>query len=278
MQDNSITSLRELLEQLPTAQLDRMLQEELEKEKPDANAVRMILRVLREREKDLPVEVTPGIQKAWEKYQRNAAELDGGSGRSDKVRKWFIRIGSVAAMLGILLLAVPKRAEADGLFDKLTALTDSIVEFFSPGQANDNPAEYIFETENPGLQKVHDAVAALGEKASVVPTWLPEGYTLAECKTDVTDNKVSIAAYFKKNDAIILSYDIYDLDVSHEYHWDGEDIQMYERRGQEYTIMQNNNRWVVIWFTEKTECSLTLDCQEDIVYKILDSIYVTEDK
>ena len=38
MQDNSIASLREMLEKLPTPQLDRMLQEELEKPVPDADA------------------------------------------------------------------------------------------------------------------------------------------------------------------------------------------------------------------------------------------------
>lgn len=279
MQDNSITSLRELLTQLPTAQLDQMLWEELEKDLPDANAVRMILEVLREREKDMPVEMTPGIQNAWEKYRMNTASPEAGTGRRSKIRKWFVRIGSVAAMICILLLAVPKEAEADSLFEKLTSLSDSIVEFFSPGQANDNPAEYTFETDNPGLQKVYDTVVAMGETEPVVPSWLPEGYELLECKTDATDTKASLMADFKRNaDYLIISYDIYNLDISHEYHWDGEDIRTYERRGQEYSIMRNNNRWVVIWFTEKTECSLTVDCSEDTVYKILDSIYVTEDK
>ncbi len=279
MQDNSITSLREMMEQLPTEQLDQMLQEELEKEKPDGNAVRMILQVLREREKDMPVEITPGIQKAWEKYQRNIANPEVQSGRKKRVRTWFIRIGSVAAMLCILLLAIPGEAEAESLFDKLTSLTDSIVEFFSPGQANDNPEEYQFKTDHPGLQQVYDAVVALGVKEPVVPSWLPEGYALAECKTVNTSKKTSLVVNFaKESDFAILSYDIYNLDVSHEYHWDGEDIRTYERRGQKYTIMLNNDRWVVIWFTEKTECFLTLDCSEDVVYKILDSIYVTEDE
>lgn len=279
MQDNSITSLRELLTQLPTARLDQMLREELEKDLPDANAVRTILGVLREREKDMPVEMTPGIQKAWEKYRMNTASLEAGTGRRSKIRKWFVRIGSVAAMICILLLAVPKEAEADSLFEKLTSLSDSIVEFFSPGQANDNPAEYTFETDNPGLQKVYDTVVAMGETEPVVPSWLPEEYELFECKTVTTDNKSSIIANFEGDiDSIILSYDVYNLDVSHEYHWDGENVQSYEHFGQKYTLMRNNSRWVVIWFTERTECFLTLDCSEDTLYKILDSIYVTEDE
>ena len=106
MQDNSITSLREMLEKLPTEQLDEMLREELEKKTPDGNAVRMILWVLREREKDMPVEITPEIARAWEKYQRNTAELDT-TGRPRKLRAWFIRIGSVAAVLALILFAIP---------------------------------------------------------------------------------------------------------------------------------------------------------------------------
>ena len=121
MQDNSIASLRELLETMPTAQLDQMLQEELEKEKPDGNAVRMILRVLREREKDVPVEITPEVQEAWEKYRRNTASLDSRKGRR-RFSIWLIRMGSLAAILSLVIFSVPQEAEAESFFEKLKDL------------------------------------------------------------------------------------------------------------------------------------------------------------
>lgn len=279
MQENNITSMREVFEKMTTQQLDELLNSELESETPDGNTVRLILSILWEREKDMPVEVTPGAERAWAKYKKNIANLETAEKRKVRFRRWSLRAASVAAVLCLLIFAVPQKAGAESFFEKLARLTDSIVEFFSPGMANDNVVEYVFATDNPGLQQVYDAVVALGVTYPVVPTWLPEGYELVECKTAETRKKTCVLANFENDsEFIILQYDIYSLDISHEYHWDGTDVQLYEHHGQKYSIMRNDNRWVIIWFKDKMECFLTLDCQEGSLYKILDSIYVTEDK
>lgn len=277
MQQNKNTSLRGVLEQMPTSQLDDMLNQELGKEPPDGNAIRMILDVLWEREKDHPAEITPQIRKAWEKYQRKSAQIDSSNSGSTGFRKWILRAASVAAVVCLLIIAFPQEAEADTLFGRLFRLTDSIVEFFGPGYANDNLLVYAFKTDNPGLQQVYDAVVEIGITQPVVPMWLPEGYELLECEKKSTSQKKNVSASFKKADmAIRLAYDVFDIDVSHEYHIDETNIKIYEKNEIEHTIMRNNDRWVVIWFADNVECSLTLDCQEDTLYQILDSIYVTE--
>lgn len=275
MHDNKIATLK----RLPTEQLDELLNRELERDNPDGDRVRTILGILWEREKDLPAEITPGVRKAWEKYRRNTAEAEERKPRTGRLRGWVLRAASAAAVLAVLIFAFPQEAEADGLFEKIANLTGSIVEFFSPGMANDNEKTYTFQTDNPGLQQVYDAVTALGVTDPVVPMWLPEGYELVECKTVETTHKKSIYANFSNDSGeASLKFAVYDIDVSHEYHWDGEQVGQYECSGTVYTIMQNYDRWVVIWMTETTECSLTLDCQEDTLYRILDSIYVMEDE
>lgn len=279
MRENDMTSARKKLEQMDTGQLDELLNRELERENPDGDRVRTILGILWEREKDLPVEMTPGAKKAWAKYKKNIAKLDSQETATIRIRRWALRAAAVAAMVCLIIFAFPQKAEADSLFEKIANLTGSIVEFFSPGMANDNEKTYIFQTDNPGLQQVYDAVTALGVTDPVVPMWLPEGYELVECKTVETTHKNSVLASFRTADSeIILKCDTYDTDVSHEYHWDGDGIGEYERAGIKHSIMRNNDRWVVIWFTDKTECSLTIDCQEDTLYRILDSIYVMEDE
>lgn len=275
MHDNKISTLK----QLPTEQLDELLNRELERDNPDGDRVRTILGILWEREKDLPVEITPGVQKAWEKYRRNTAEEEERKPRTGRLRAWVLRAASAAAVLAVLIFAFPQETEADGLFEKIANLTGSIVEFFSPGMANDNEKTYTFQTDNPGLQQVYDAVTALGVTDPVVPMWLPEGYELVECKTDEIPHKKSLYANFRNDSAgVALKCAVYDIDASHKYHWGGEGIAEYERAGVKHSVMRNNDRWVVIWFTDKTECFLTLDCQEDTLYRILDSIYVMEDQ
>lgn len=279
MRENDMTSMREKLEQMDTGQLDELLNRELERESPDGDRVRTILGILWEREKDLPVSITPGMRKAWEKYRRKTAGTEEGKHRTGRLRTWVLRAASAAAVLAVLIFAFPQKAEADSLFEKIANLTGSIVEFFSPGMANDNEKTYIFQTDNPGLQQVYDAVTALGVTDPVVPMWLPEGYELVECKTVETTHKNSIVANFRNDfDGVALKCAVYDIDISHEYHWDGEEVEKYERAGIKHSVIRNNDRWAVIWFTDKTECSLTIDCQEDTLYRILDSIYVMEDE
>ena len=276
-ESNSITSLRERLGQLSTAQLDQMLQEELDREKPDGSLVREILRVLWDREKDMPVEITPGIRRAWERYRSNAAQIDRGDRKQRRGRRLFLRLGTLAAVLAVVLLAVPGKAEAEGLFTKLARWTGDVVDFFSPERENRNLLEYEFTSQNPGLRQVYEAVRELGVTAPVVPGWIPEGYELVECKTHITSQKSGVSANFRNADNdLILKVDIYEEDVSHEYHQDASVYDVYELYDTAHTILRNNNRWVVIWFQENIECSLAVDCHEDTLYEILKSIYVTE--
>ena len=277
MQDNKETaSLRAELEGLPTQRLDQMLLEELEREKPSGEQVRLILRVLREREADMPCERTPGIQAAWEKYRRNAGQIDAQWRKRSRRRVWLVRLGSLAAVAALVVLAVPARAEAESLFEKLCRLTDSVVDFFSPDRENENLLEYTFVSEHPGLRQVQEELTALGVTVPVVPTWLPEGYELVECKTHVTSQKAGIAANFRNADSdLLFKIDFYGENVSHEYHRDEASFDTYEVFNIAHTILRNNDRWVVLWFPENLECFLTLDCSEDALYEILDSIYVT---
>lgn len=278
MQDNEITSLRARLEQMPTVQLDEILNDELEKEPADAVLVRTIMDILWEREKDLPLENTPKIRAAWKKYRRKVARLE----RQYRKPRWYqsglFRVVSAAAMVCLLIFAIPQKAGAESLFEKLARWTDGIVEFFSPETKNDNLTEYRFVTDNPGLQQVYDAVTELGVTAPVVPMWLPEGYELVECKAVTTSEKNGVSAFFSNGEVYaVLKVDFFTTDVMHQYHKDESQASLYESCGIEYTVIRNIDRWVVIWFQDNIECSMAIDCQEDTLYRILDSIYAMED-
>ena len=44
-----------------------------------------------------------------------------------------------------------------------------------------------------------------------------------------------------------------------------------------YNITRNNDWWVAVWTKDNIECSIALDCQEETLRRILDSIYTMED-
>lgn len=278
MQQKDRTSLRELLETLPTEQLDEMLDKELHSEVMDDHAVQMILRVLREREKDFPVVLTPEVEKAWETYQQDTAKLKAEAARRPKIHSWILRTVSAAAVILVLLLAiVPQRADAEGFWERLARWTDSIFEFINPNAGKAAQEEYVFQTDNPGLQQVYDAVVELGVTEPVVPMWLPEGYELGQCETISVPSKNYVHARFSNGSKdIIFEVDIYHSDVPNKYDKDATQVVSFEKNGMNYNIMQNKETWAIVWSKDSIECFFRIDCQEDVLYRILASIYNME--
>lgn len=269
MSDNRIMYLQGMLEQLETSQLDEMLRAELQKEQPDAHAVQMILAVLEEREKDYPVEIDPGIEQAWQEYIGKTAVVSKRSRSS-----LLLKVASFAVILAILFVTMPQRVEAESIWERLIRWTDSVFELFSPDDRSEEPVEYVFQTDNPGLQQVYDAVVELGVTDPVVPMWLPEGYELVELKTTSSPVKEHLyALFYDGNNEACFSLCYYNQTTDKKYYKDDSIVKTYERAGVEFNIIRNNELWSAIWIKEKIECSILIDCQEDILYRILQSIY-----
>lgn len=279
MKQDNVTSLHEMLEQLTTEQLSRMLQTELRKEQIDDHSVRLIMRILREREENTPPEITPGIKQAWEKYQRDVAAIEKDRSGPCKARGWVLRAASIAAVFCLVVLIFPQPAGAETFWERLSRWTESIVEFFSPNDNEGRIEAYEFETDNPGLQQVYDAVVEMGVTDPVVPMWLPEGYELAEIQSTETPRKKGVHGRFSDGcNAVVFEVNAHIEEKSHSYHKDGTQYREYERDGFTFYIAINDERLVAIWTKENIECFLTTDCQEDIFLEILRSIYVTEDE
>lgn len=275
MKNYDMTSLRGLVEQMPTEQLDEMLRHELEKEPVDESAVRLIMDVLEEREQDTPVEINEQIVAAWERYQVQPPEQKrprysfGG---------WPVRVATAVVVISALVVAVPQNAEAEEFWGRLTRWTESVFEFFAPGETKQVGDEYVFETDNLGLQQVYDTVIALDITEPVVPMWLPEGYELVECKVNESYSKTSIRAFLKSgNSTAVLDIAIRKLESPQQYSKDETDVATHEIADVVHNILHNNDRWTATWVKDRLECAIAIDCQEETLYKILKSIYTMED-
>lgn len=273
----NMPSARETLEQLPTEQLDEMLDRALHNEPVDENAIRLILGVLKEREKDYPVEVTPGIEDAWEKYRRDVSKIDEKAARPCRISAWLLKVASMAAVLILLVSVVPQQAQAESLWERLVRWTDSVFEFFSEDKQI-ILEEYEFQTDNPGLQQVYNAVTELGVTFPVVPMWLPEGSELIEIEAESATRGAYVYSRFEySGNGITFKVNAHGSDVPVQYQKDEEQVKQIELHGTIYYVMRNIDRWVVAWSKENVECSFTIDCQEDTIYRILKSIYSMED-
>lgn len=265
----------EALEQLSTQQLDQMLQASLEKEDADPAEVNKILGVLKEREKDMPVEAGDREKLAWQRYKARERE---GADRPAKKYKWVLRAACIVAVLCVLTVAIAHNAQAEGVWGRIVRWTDSVIEFFSPDYASGGQQAYEFQTEHPGLQQVYDTVTQLGVTDPVVPMWLPEGYDLIFCQKIETDNKITVMSAFQNGEKL-LNYNVavYSEGVLNQFQKDETGAKKIEFGGIDHCVVRNNDKWVAVWTKDKIECSISIDCQEDELYQILRSIYDKEE-
>lgn len=276
MKKNNANSLRMFLDQTPTARLDEMLWEELSKESADEELVGTILQVLEERERDYPVEITPQIEAAWEKYQR---QMKVPATKPAKRSNGILRIAAVLAVVVLLFAAVPQKAEAETFFERLVRWTDSFFALLSPDDAKSGSEEYVFKTDHPGLQQVYDTLAELGVTEPVVPMWIPEEYKLVDCKVLELPSGKCVSVEFSDGTKNLCFYvDIHTENISKKYYKDEAYVNEIELDGTVHNIMRNNDVWTVVWTRDNLECSLFVDCQEDILISILRSIYTMEDE
>jgi len=271
----NVAVLRDTLEQMETQQLDEMLHAELKKERPDGQLVRLIGSVLWERERDTLPEIDDNIQRAWEQYQRKT---------QPKPKKWnpvnsfLLKAASLVLVLLTLSALLPQKAEASNFFQRFIAWTSDVFSLLNPAETGKQDETYVFRTDNPGLQEVYDKVTELGVTVPVVPMWLPEGYELVECNVTNTPVKTYLLAVFSDGvtDAVYEA-GIYNGNVTSSYSKSGKQIRVIEQEGMEYTLLGNNDLLVAVWTSENIECSIFIDCQEDILIRILESIYTMEE-
>ena len=270
MKELNNVSLRESLEQLSTSQLDAMLRAELEKDLPDEHAVRLILKVLRCREANYPLQINENVEAACRVYEEKTALKE----RRGKAP--LIKAAVALVVCGFLLFALPQEANARGIFDRIAAWTESIFELFSPDERG-GQKEHVFRTEHPGLQEIYDTVTELGVTVPVVPMWIGDGYELTDCKVIETPRTVKVLGTFVYGDkTATYELNIYSENVSSKYHKDEPDAEQYESSSISHVILQNEGVWIVVWTRDNIECSIFVQCQEDDLYDIIDSIYTME--
>lgn len=271
MLDNELM-LRKELESVGSEQLRTMLHAETAKDVPDDDLVLTILHILEEREPDVPASASPREEAAWKQFRKRV------KARKRRPLLSLRSIGNAAVlllMIGLLMAAIPQQADADNWWDRIARWTDDFFGFFREEEEESfNLEDYEFRTDNPGLQQVYDAVVELGVTEPVVPMWLPEGYELSEIIVNEMLDKEQIVTRFEYlENTLTFQTTVLSTDKSEQYLKDDTTVIMREICDTTFNIMRNNEIWVVAWDKNNIECSMAVDCQEDVLYEIIASIY-----
>lgn len=270
MWDKELILQREL-EVRSTEELRTMLHAETDKDVPDDDLVLSILHILEDREPEVPDSGSAREEAAWKLFRKRVRAR-----RKCKPLYYsnLLRIASVVLAVCLLFTLVPQQAEADNWWQRLTKWTSDFFGFFREEDDTFRIEDYVFETDNPGLQQVYDAVAELGVTIPAVPMWLPEGYELLELRIEETRIKQYVYAQFANDGSeCVLQINILNGEAAKAYFKNDVDVMQHEIGGTVYNLVNNEDDWIVSWTKDNIECAFAIDCTEDVLYKIIESIY-----
>ena len=270
MWDNELL-LRRDLEELPSAQLRTMLNGEMQKAVPDDDLVISILHILEDREPEVSDSGSEKEKAAWKLFQKRVRAR-----KRSRLRRntGLMRAAIVALAVCLLISAMPQQAEADNWWQRLTRWTDDFFGFVREEEEPLLPETYEFRTDSPGLQQVYDAAVELGITIPTVPMWLPQEYELASLAVVENPIKKYICAQFLNDGKeCVLQINVLSGEASKDYFKNNADVKKHESGGVIHNLVQNMERWAVTWTEDNIECAFTIDCSEETLHEIIDSIY-----
>ena len=267
----------EELARLPREELRRILAEELQKDKTliDDTFVRSLLKELQAREADPAFVDDDAVIAACEKFQ--VATQTKQTSLKRWYQSWMLKVASVVLVLGILFFSLPAVAEAKNVPEVLTWWSDSLFQLFNPG-SKPNVEEYVFKTDHPGLQQIYDAVAEAGVTVPIVPQKLSDSFQLTEHYLFQLQEDISIHSRFISDyNEIIFSTITHSQQSMLQHEKTPDNVTVWNIAGIDHYVLSNTDTYIITWVTGNTECTITTDCPEEDVYRLIKSIYTSED-
>lgn len=277
MEGNKTGYTPEALAQLSREELRRILAAELVKAAPeiDDDFVRLLLTESQKRGDDPTFTDDDAVEVACKKFQQDTETAQ--KPQKHWYQSWMVSAASVVLLLGILFFTLPGAAQADDLPEVLGWWSDSVFQFIRPGQ-KPNIEEYVYETGHPGLKQIYDAVSELGITSPTVPRWVPDGFELVELKKYQIAEVHSIYANFENNSTnILITVTNRDTKIALQHEKDESVVSIWDLGNVEHYVMSNESEWIITWVSEEYECIISADCAKEDVYRIIKSIYTSED-
>ncbi len=266
------------LDRMSTETLEEILRQDslLPADEAPTEEVLHITEVLAARRKENGT--LPDADAAWRRFAAHDLPQTGETAspedpvdRDVRSRSPRCRAALLAAVLAALLLAGAATAHALGfrVFKTIAEWTSEEFRFSSNSKLRRIP-----EVLDPLRKSMED----YGLSADLLPTYLPEGYTLTELQTDPMWGYTTFCCLLQKDQAsLMFTYRLYDElyddeNTSGSYQKDAGAPEVYTHKGTDYYIMTNWGRYYAVWIDGAVEGSVSgLATREELI-KIIDSI------
>lgn len=278
------------LDALSTQELEAIIQaDRQQKTTDDLDAVYEALAILEER--DALESCHADVDAAWKEFQTqyNTPEGDNaalypselpteGAAKKKKKRSIWKAISTAAAVFALMMLmAVPVFGEKS-LIQYVGQWTKSLFTFSDEKYDSEYDEEGLngIAFKNTELIDVYMEVAMQGCEAMVVPTWIPDGFSLSELYSLETLSDIKVCAQFENGDQeLTLEYSILTGDTPAQIHHaesDGE-VKVENIAGIDHYFFRGGSRSFCRWVADRTECSINGNISQQELREIICCIY-----
>ena len=263
-------------EAMTTEELEEILR--LDAEAPegaqsDTELILFILEVLASRNNNTNNITGNKAQKAWESFRENymPEETEIRVERKKPV-KWVRKLVAAAAVVA-LLVTIPLSVSALTFEDVWNIFAKWAKETFSFVSGENTEITEPSPEDNREYASLQEILAEHKRDGSIIPSWIPEGFSLDAIDKNVSPAREVYSAYYVARDKELhiqvrthLSADLQNNEI------ENDPIEIYPHEGMEFYIFQNVDQLFVTWKAEPYECIISGDVSIDEVKTMIDSI------
>ena len=212
-------------------------------------------------------------QKAWESFERNymPEECQNPVARKKRV-PWLRRLAATAAAVA-LLIVIPFYTKALTLEEIMEIFGRWAKETFSFVSSENTEVSEPSPEDQDDYLFLQELLEENNRDSSMVPTWIPSGFSLEKVEKDVTPIQETYSARYVKGDRVFrirvqnyLDDDFQKIETSQEY------SEIYSVGNQDYYIFHNNKQNQAVWVRGTYECIISGNLSIDEMKLMIDSI------
>lgn len=212
-------------------------------------------------------------QKAWESFERNymPEECQNPVARKKRV-PWLRRLAATAAAVA-LLIVIPFSTKALTLEEIMEIFGRWAKETFSFVSSENTEVSEPSPEDQDDYLFLQELLEENNRDSSIVPTWIPSGFSLEKVEKDVTPIQETYSARYVKGDLFFrirvqnyLDDDFQKIETSQEY------SEIYSVGNQDYYIFHNNKQNQAVWVRGTYECIISGNLSIDEMKLMIDSI------
>lgn len=283
MSENQDRGLRDFskYDTMKTEELEELLRFDTdapEGEGADVDAILYILEVLEDRGGNNNQVTGKTALEAFESFKQNylpeGIHIDDVPEEKKPERKplrWLRGLTAAAAVLAFVLLgSVSANAFGFNIWKAVAVWAQETFHLEGAGKAD---TEAQGGNMNLVYNSLEDAIYDLEGVRDIAPTWVPEGYKLADVIVDENPlRKKYVAVYSNEETNLKIVVQSYQDGYPEQIEQSEEAEETYPSSGIVYYLFEDNTQMKAVWIKDSYECYISGEVDVDQIKKMIDSI------